>query len=404
MPQSKAVPPKYPQVGPRTSEPKQEEGSFALALGGLAGNNAHGAGVIEALYRNGKKPKLITCTSGQIRYVHAYLCGLKQGSTLNPYTLLKKHFETAQPFSDLTDPNLNFKLLTWPIQQIRPAVPEFSRDITKNLTRSMREFFKSPATFSMWRELYKMMPARSLVSQDLILHPELFNDISDLFNDDSHGIGIIFNAYDFVEGHEHVFMNDKAAELTGHTPGTNSNSRDWVRYRAITPEAVRDALRLYEYGFDLPGNLIDGAYLRGLILNEIPHANNGISTIVVGRPLTSRWLGDAPSSLTELRDMQTEVNFHGSYLGEKGHIELINQLIESNHPVPPPSGATHIDFLEVEMDRQRGWWEYVLECEDVFNSAFHHTLATVVPKLSSSAPAPSPAAPPVKTPAAPELV
>jgi hypothetical protein len=328
------------------------------------------------------------------------LCGLKKGSTLNPYSLLKKHFETAQPFADLTDTNLNFKLLTWPIQQIRPAVPEFSRDIAKNMARSMRDFFKSPATFSMWRELYRMMPARSLVSQDLILHPELFKEISDLFNDDSHGIGIIFNAYDFVEGHEHVFMNRKAAELTGHTPGTNSNSREWVRYRAITPEAVRDALRLYEYGFDLPGNLIDGAYLRGIILNEIPHANNGISTIVVGRPLTSRWLGDAPSSLTELRDMQTEVNFHGSYLGEKGHIELINQLIASNHPVPPPSGATHIDFLEVEMDRQRGWWEYVLECEDVFNSAFHHTLTNVVPHLSSPPPPPLPA----KIPEVAELV
>ncbi len=107
------------------------------------------------------------------------------GSTLNPYTLLKKHFETAQPFSDLTDPNLNFKLMTWPIQQIRPAVPEFSRDIAKNMARSMREFFTSPTTFSMWRELYRMMPARSLVSQDLILHPELFKEISDLFNDDS---------------------------------------------------------------------------------------------------------------------------------------------------------------------------------------------------------------------------
>ena len=90
MPQSKVVPPKYPQVGPRTFEPIQEEGSFALALGGLAGNNAHGAGVIEALYRNGKKPKLITCTSGQIRYVEAYLRGLKHGSTINPYTLLRK--------------------------------------------------------------------------------------------------------------------------------------------------------------------------------------------------------------------------------------------------------------------------------------------------------------------------
>ena len=87
--------------------------------------------------------------------------------------------------------------------------------------------------------------------------------------------------------------------------------------------------------------------------------------------------------------MQTEVNFHGSYLGEKGHIELINQLIATNHPVPPPSGATHIDFLEVEMDRQRGWWEYVLECEDVFNSAFHHTVAKVVPHLTVCHPPPA---------------
>ncbi len=102
--------------------------------------------------------------------------------------------------------------------------------------------------------------------------------------------------------------------------------------------------------------------------------------------------------------MQTEVNFHGSYLGEKGHIELINQLIASNHPVPPPSGATHIDFLEVEMDRQRGWWEYVLECEDVVNSAFHHTLTNVVPHLSPPVPTPSPAAPPAKTPEVAELV
>ena len=35
----------------------------------------------------------------------------------------------------------------------------------------MREFFAAPATFSMWKEFYRLMPARSLVSQDLILHP-----------------------------------------------------------------------------------------------------------------------------------------------------------------------------------------------------------------------------------------
>lgn len=56
---------------------------------------------------------------------------------------------------------------------------------------------------------------------------------------------------------------------------------------------------------------------------------------MVGRPLADRWLGDAPSSLIELRDMQTEVNFLGSYLGEKGQIELINQLLRTGRPVAP---------------------------------------------------------------------
>lgn len=33
------------------------------------------------------------------------------------------------------------------------------------------------------------------------------------------------------------------------------------------------------------------------------------------------------------------------------------------------------------MDRQRGWWEYVLEDEAVFNSAFHRTRSEICPRL-----------------------
>lgn len=386
MPYRKKLLKIYDPVGPREASPRQQvQGNFAVALGGLAGNNAHGAGVIEALYRCGKKPRLISCTSGQIRFTYAYLRGLTPGSEVNPYSMLQRHFNSAQPFKDMTDVNLNYKLMTWPFQHIRPSVPEFSADMLGNLTRSMKQFLANPRDFSVWREMYRMMPARTLVSQDTLFDPDVFSDIAGLFNadtgSDGHGVGVMFNAYDFVKGEEYVFMNETAAALTGHTPGAASDSRPWIKYRKITEEAVRNALRLYEYGFHEEGDLLDGAYFRGLILSEIPNKGNGIDTIVVGRPLANRWLGDAPSSLIELRDMQTEVNFLGGYLGEKGQIELINHLLETGRPTEPPANATYITILEVEMDRQRGWWEYVLEDEAVFNSAFHRTRAEVCPRL-----------------------
>ena len=42
-------------------------------LGGLAGNNAYGAGVLQAALDKPLKPDMISCTSGQIHWVHRYL-------------------------------------------------------------------------------------------------------------------------------------------------------------------------------------------------------------------------------------------------------------------------------------------------------------------------------------------
>lgn len=73
-----------PQQGHQTPPP------FAIALGGLAGNNAHGAGCLQALLDSGHEPSLISCTSGQIYWVYLYLEALKakkakNGDKKNPF-------------------------------------------------------------------------------------------------------------------------------------------------------------------------------------------------------------------------------------------------------------------------------------------------------------------------------
>jgi hypothetical protein len=52
---------------------EREVVSTGLALGGLAGNNAHGAGVLQATLDYDVEPELISCTSGQIHWVARYL-------------------------------------------------------------------------------------------------------------------------------------------------------------------------------------------------------------------------------------------------------------------------------------------------------------------------------------------
>ena len=49
--------------------------TVAFALGGLAGNNAHGAGFLQAALDAGVEPLMISCTSGQIRWAFEYLRG-----------------------------------------------------------------------------------------------------------------------------------------------------------------------------------------------------------------------------------------------------------------------------------------------------------------------------------------
>ena len=62
-----------------TRNSKPQTGDFSFALGGLAGNNAQGAGFLAAALDAKMTPTVLSCTSGQIYWTYLYLTALKKG-------------------------------------------------------------------------------------------------------------------------------------------------------------------------------------------------------------------------------------------------------------------------------------------------------------------------------------
>ncbi len=154
------LPPGRP-VGPPRIVPQA-----AVALGGLAGNNAHGAGFLEALRRSGIMPQIISCTSGQLRPVEAFL----RGDDILKW--FEQRLEATQPFANWTDANILYKMTVGqlPTQPIRLSLREFPSDLAATLARCWQRYWLSgwelPWSFSFFRESWNIWPARSLVCQD----------------------------------------------------------------------------------------------------------------------------------------------------------------------------------------------------------------------------------------------
>jgi len=327
----------------------------AIALGGLAGNNAHGAGFLEALRRSGKMPQLVTCTSGQILHVAKWLQGVDM------HAFFEESILQTQPFGDWLDANLIFKQLSANSQVIRPSTQEFPYDVLGAVTRSWVKAWTDPKNFSMFRELYNVMPARSLVPA---FPPDFHSGIAAALNDTE--VGVVFNAYNFDDGHEYVYMNKAALKLTGKSLGRHG-AKSWIDYQPITAATAEQALYLYQYGFKTSTQTVDGAYVRDVILSEIPSQNNEIDRIAAVRPQPDNWLGGPPMSNVELQSLQTQVGFNATYIGERERIRLMNRLSgQLKWDVQPKQ----VSILELPLAEPRTWWDYVVESEQIFRSAF----------------------------------
>src|SRR3989304_1349670 len=235
------------------------------------------------------------------------------------------------------------------VRNLSGALGRIVTDATSNWRRA----------FSAYRELASAVPAQTFVP---LFGDAFFRGISKTF-EETKDVGIIFNSYDVDTGEENVYLNNCARRLLNVEIGDRNKYREGTIYRRISPEAVREGLWIYEYGEPRDVTAIDGAYYRQIILSELAPAR----TIFVARPINSRWLGSFPTSWIGLQDLKTEVNFHGSYSGERDKIKLVNKLLKEEVIEPEqqtakkPSGYHEIKLVELEGETQRGYFDYAHE-------------------------------------------
>ncbi len=338
------------KAGIAKGQPKGDGGTFAIALGGLGGSNAHGVGVLQALTDAGLRPRVLSCTSGMIDWAARWLAGEDLPASL------AASIRKAQPWPrDLPLANWATILARGVPGVFRPAVAEYWQ-------RWLQPF--DPFDRKGW--LDRLAPAQAWVP---LRDPGTFAEIADTFNraDD---IAILFNSYDPDDGCEIVHVNpngwDYLQDLRRARAKSGASTGPRVTYEPITADSVRDALWLNAYGFgppDQPRQRIDGAYVRQFILSELV----GVDRIFVARPQAYSWLGAAPQNYFEVQDFQTELWFNAAYAQQVKAIEMVNNWIEAGRL--SGAGYRKVVIDPIEIQNQRGYSDYFSESLSVFDHA-----------------------------------
>jgi hypothetical protein len=254
----------------------------------------------------------------------------------------------------------------------------FLGDWAENAAATLHRFLRTRGDVIPYQEILRTWPCRYLKPTP---EPGLFERISRVFNE-CHDVGIVFNSFNPVEGVENVYLNEVARELLSrrkrrskYTPGSPSSYRERTVYQAITPDAVRDGLWLYNYGFDPEDRprahelSLDGAYFRDILLSEltpVPH-------IYAVRPMNFRWMGALPTNYADLEDLKTKVAFNGAYDGERHQIFLINKLCREKAFADRGGEREpyhHVELEELEIAVPRGYLDYAFEDMAVFEDAY----------------------------------
>lgn len=114
---------------------ESEDPQVAFAVGGLGGNNAFGAGFLQAALDNDIRPAMITCTSGQIWWVSKYIQAAARKTTMPPSDYLRKDLEkfigSTEPYHQ-RDLDMLYMNLHGKEGMMRTAFPEFILDTMKN--------------------------------------------------------------------------------------------------------------------------------------------------------------------------------------------------------------------------------------------------------------------------------
>ena len=400
--------------------------SVAYALSGLGGSNAHAAGFLAAAQELAKQPpageqsvpavprahpSFISCTSGTIYWVAKYLEGkedLRQlirdesdgarRASMVPGNELGRTFESLLYVSLIGRPGL-----------FEPAIPTYVKHWAKRfrdfLTPGSPQWLAVPTNLDeLWDLVY---PAKLFTPT---LDPATFVGIASTLK--SADIGIAFNAYEPESGIEYVHVNPSGLKMIRDTvPEAEYGLRlDDRVYERITPEAVRNALWLLEYGFDRSADgrrLMDGEYIRSIIIDELAFADE----IITVRPVNTRWLDHLPENFLERLALQMELWLNASYREQRDNIDLINKFLGGwrGHRLqeiktdPEATGDGHamadgrdgqiperelpkkyhrVTLTPVEIQFQRSFFDSFVESLEVFDRAYSQSITA----LRNSAP------------------
>lgn len=321
---------------------------IAFALGGLGGSNAHGAGFLQAARDAGVRPAMISCTSGTILWVAHYLAGDDLVAVMR--RMAEESNLLPAPWQDF---NSVWLTATGLPGIFRPAWPEY-----------WLRWFTPPAEPTPKALTDRMLPAQMWVPTR---PPEFFGFVAQTLR--ASDVGVVFNSYNPQLAVEYLYINE-ALRQTLHVEYGDSSDAGAV-YRPITPEAVEASLWLFGYGYgrNFEGEvLVDGAYHRQFILSELcegPRTSKP-GVLYVVRPQNLRWLGSLPGNQFEQQDLQTELFFNASYVEQTSRIELINRLVRQGKL---KDGYREVSLQTLEIDLQRGFFEYFVEKQEVFDQA-----------------------------------
>lgn len=318
------------------------EGKVAFALGGLGGVNAHGVGFLEAARALNVEPAFISCTSGMIAWVAEWL----EGKPLLP------RFEDQLRLGTRFPPPFHWMNTLWIAtfgdpSNFRPAIWEY-------WTRWMKPIDADPKSL-----LDRLWPAQVYVprraSDELCRVAEIMN---------ASPTPVAFNCFHPASGREYLAINPAAADFLGVKFGDIGGPTKYVR---ISERTVRGGLWLYFYGLDEasnPDGLVDGAYHRQFIVSEL----HGCDRVYIARPRNSRWEGRLPRNYFEVQDFTTEQWFASSYNAELAGLRQVNRLLAQGKL--SGDGFHTVQVIEVEVPRQYGFFESLVEERDVFEEAF----------------------------------
>ena len=183
-------------------------------------------------------------------------------------------------------------------------------------------------------------------------------------------------SFEVTSGIEIIYCNAKAADVPDIAaklgkdpiPGTHGLRS----YQRVTPDGVRDALWLVQYGFDDSAEkgrplAIDGAYRRSIMISELC----SWPKIFAVKPEPDGWASAPPTNRLELVDFNIEMWFNASYAAELAGVRLINDLRDNGllNEAGQSRFALDIEVVPITLRRPLGIFNFMRERIGIFDHA-----------------------------------